>query len=402
MSVRKISEDKEKKRIQTLYLTKGEVLKMIGITDKYESIVQGVETDNPMGEFLYSKHITQAVSSDIIEQLDYNNKVTYRLLSFKFPYNKDYKLTSGRIWSESDVEKNYVWVTQSFVQEQAKGGNFIKAEDEIWFHTVFYSYNEDTKLSNLQYYSEKFIIKGIMDLGSNGEEFNGQSLDFFFDLRYGIATFDVKQLGSSNLKITFSPPKTRYKFDEVYELNENLMLDIKNSFKNLGENVRIEVESTLIEEFKLTRLLSAGVVLVSIFLGILIMFLSIGSVANTIIISVDKNKKFIGLLKAMGLKQRDVESLVKIEVAITISIGIVLSTIFMSFLLSSFDDLIEQLIYGLFYQLAYMDFVVKTVVPLYLPISIIFVFLGTSLLFSKSSLHNISKMDVITIISEVS
>ena len=147
-------------------------------------------------------------------------------------------------------------------------------------------------------------------------------------------------------------------------------------------------------------LLGYILIIVCIVLGLMVLLLSIGSVANTIMISVDKNRKFIGLLKALGLNQKGVKKLIKVEAFITIFLGLM----FGALILFSANGLLEIIVKGILDSMfGWYDIDINIVsnFNFLLPLITFIVFYLFAVLFSRGSLKKISSQDVIETISEV-
>jgi ABC-type lipoprotein release transport system permease subunit len=119
-------------------------------------------------------------------------------------------------------------------------------------------------------------------------------------------------------------------------------------------------------------------------------------------ISVDKNKKFIGLLKALGLNEKDLKSTIKMESITTIVLGVMLAfgTVFL------FKELIEGLNQLLLTSLFsnYLNEIEYTIVfsmPIYIPFIVLIFFVFFTLLFARGSMSKIAKTDPMAVISEV-
>ena len=140
------------------------------------------------------------------------------------------------------------------------------------------------------------------------------------------------------------------------------------------------------------------------FLAIVLMLLSIGSLANTIVISVNKNKKFIGLMKALGLNERDLKSTIKYESMTTIIIGVLLAFGSLYIIKAPLTSISSGILESTFtmYLAKIKDYAIIMEIPIYVPILTIIFFILFTLLFSKSSMSKISKTDPMAVISEVS
>lgn len=344
----------------------------------------------PSKNFVYHPLINQHIDSNTINQISNTSAPFYtNIVSFAFPMNNQKRLIDGRIWSLNDVGLNYIWVNSSFVNEQFKKGKNLRLGDVLWLHSVA----NLTEGNQTRTYSQSFILRGIIDDGDKNS-------NVYLDMSYMVRNYYISAI-ATRIETEFYPPKSDYKFSEVYNLTNKYIKEIRLSLEN-NSSTKIKITSDLIEQLKITKLISLIVVGLSIILSGLIMLLSIGSVANTIVISVDKNKKFIGLLKAIGLKQKEVVSIVHIEAIFTISIGVLLSTIIILFNANNFEGFLASLFTSLNLQSALLNLQVNFIIPVYLPLIVISAFLCLALVFSKGSLAQIAKMDVINIISEVS
>ena len=136
--------------------------------------------------------------------------------------------------------------------------------------------------------------------------------------------------------------------------------------------------------------------------SLILILLTIGSLANTIMISVDKNKKFIGLLKALGLNEKDLKSVIKMESITTIWLGVILA--FVTMLLASpvLSDLNDKLINVMFNDyLVDIDYTIVFNIPLYVPLIVFIFFVTFTLIFARGSMSKIAKTDPMVVISEV-
>jgi ABC-type antimicrobial peptide transport system permease subunit len=157
-----------------------------------------------------------------------------------------------------------------------------------------------------------------------------------------------------------------------------------------------------LEDLKMTGIIGVVVIGLAAFLCLVLILLSIGSLANTIMISVDKNKKFIGLLKALGLDEKDLKSTIKLESVTTILLGVVLAflTIFaFSGFLSDLNTLIINSLFSNYVK--EVDYVAVFSMPIYVPIIVLFFFIAFTLLFARGSMSKIAKTDPMAVISEV-
>lgn len=383
--------DLEDDLVFSSYFSQDDINFILEKATKYKAVNHSMQL-NTSNSFYYHPALNGKLGSVNIEKL-INQGANYApntyLYSFAFPYNEPKRLVEGRVWSVSDVNTNNVWVNSRFVNEQYARGKLIRAGDVIWLHTRF----SDPTNYSVVYQSLPYVVGGIIDD-------DAQTSNIYVDLSYVVKTYPLPTL-TSKITLTFYPPNRDYRFNEIYNLIEKFMKEVKINLEE-KDKIDIEIDSELMNNFKMTKLISVIVIGLSIILSILIMLLSIGSVANTIIISVDKNKKFIGLLKAIGLKQKEVVNIVQIEAIITISIGVILSTSIITLNEKNFAHFLDEALNTFSFQTNFFNYQAYFSIPLYLPILVIAAFLSLALVFSRGSLMQIARMDVINIISEVS
>ena len=135
-------------------------------------------------------------------------------------------------------------------------------------------------------------------------------------------------------------------------------------------------------------------------LSLIVLLLSVGSVANTIVISVDKDRKFLGLMKAMGLKRKGVSRIVICQSLFMIAAGVVLGIAFLYLL----RPVVRSAIASFITSMAGMSLPILLSVrvsPL-LPVATAAAFFLAAVLFSRGSVDRIARQDAIAAINEVS
>ena len=361
---------------------------------KYQAVNHSMSFEKSQN-FMYHPLLNQKLSNNYIAQLynsSLNASMTTNLVSFAFPNNNQKRLVDGRIWSINDVGLNNIWVNSSFVRDQESKGKIIRIGEVVWLHSRATSTVTNPVGS---FHSQSFIVQGIIDDNLDGS-------NVYIDLTYISRNYPLDVI-ANRIQLDFYPPKREYKFDEVYNAIDDFTKEVRISLESKSsDQFIIKSASELMDQLKITKLISIIVVGLSVMLSILILLLSIGSIANTIVISVDKNKKFIGLLKAIGLKQKEVVNVVQIEAIFTISIGVILSTSVIALNSNNFQLFLNDLFNALSFQSTLLNVQILFEIPFYLPISVIIIFLALALVFSRGSLTQIARMDVINIISEVS
>jgi ABC-type antimicrobial peptide transport system permease subunit len=384
---------------------------MSELFSKYNNVITNVTYDSYMNfnAHFFSENI-DLTSNEFYNLETFNNSYSSKITDFAFPLGIDGAIIDGRIWTKDDVGTNHIWVKDSYINSAYTKGTVLEVGSKVWIQSEIYDYRKNPNKAD--YFSHEYEIMGIISTEKIEDHrkqileiypnyYSFESSDLYFDITYFQNTLPTEYTINS-VNVSYFPPQSSYDFNQLYGLVDGLVKELKLTFPNEND-IELYVTSTLIDEFMITKIMTTVIISFAAALGFIILLLSIGSVSNTIIISVDKNKKFIGLMKALGLKQRQVEDIVRIEAIITIAIGILISTIILYILLPLFVTINESIINLLFsYQLSYIEHTTRTSVPLYLPFAVAIVFILMTLIFSRSSLRTISKMDVITIISEVS
>ena len=378
------------------YFTNEDITKAINFSKNFSEVIHSFEIDSSSIYFNYNDYVKKVTKqADHPEYFqDPKTQVYTKVLSFN--YQGEFKILDGRCWNNEDAGKNNIWVTKSFVQNQASQAVKIYPGKTIYLNKYYSYYDVENGVSRSLLYSDEFIICGIVD----DVIMNKRQMDIIMDIEFASKKYFTECINSKNLMLTYRAPNGKYNFNNIYKKTSSLIDGLKGTL--LLEDNFVEVESDLILTMKVTRLLEVAVVGLSFLIGSIILLLSVGSVANTIIISVDKNKKFIGLLKAIGLNQKDTIKIIQIESAIIIGAGITLATFFVMLIKNIYKNILVIIFDVFSTQYAVDSFNVNFNVPLYMPILITAGFLALALVFSRTSLQDIAKMDPISIISEVS
>ena len=144
----------------------------------------------------------------------------------------------------------------------------------------------------------------------------------------------------------------------------------------------------------MAMLFTSLIIIAVVVISVIIILLSIGCVSNSIQITVEQNAKFFGMMKAIGMRNSVVKSIVRIQAIIMIFISICLATAVTIGVLYAINPLLAT-------ALQSMGFGVTLSMPFYIPIAVFAILTGMVILFTIKSLNRISKMDVVSVISEV-
>lgn len=380
------------------YLIKEDIDKIIAATNKYSNVVNSLEIESVNATLFYHPDVKKLEQNEFGSYSQFftsNNEFRAKFMSFDFPCQ--YSIIDGRYWSSKDSNTNGIWVTKNFILKQMDNGNRIKVGDTIYLNKSLVVYDDlDPYISIGHYYSDAYVVRGIIEEVTLGT----YMYDFVIDLEYGASKYHSVLLNSYVVTSLYRSPKGDYNFNNIYTNTEKLSKLIKVELS--AENKTIEVKSTLINDMKFMRLIGISVVGLGVLIGFIIILLSVGSIGNTIIISTDKNKKFFGLLKAIGLKKKDMLGIVQVESGITIGVGIGLSTILILYIKDYFISILNMVFDAFSYEVSLTQFELSFSLPIYLPLGVIAAYMGLGFFFSKTSVLEIANMDAISIISEVS
>jgi ABC-type antimicrobial peptide transport system permease subunit len=168
--------------------------------------------------------------------------------------------------------------------------------------------------------SGKFKIGGVF-LNSALKELKNSS-DVFIDVK------TLYNLLGDNLGVygvyVMNEPRNGYIFNDEYKKMSQIVKTVNDSLDPNIYNKREEdrFRCDLVENLQTTKIVGLVMTAASVFICFIILIISIGSVANSIIISVDKNKRFLGVMMAVGLNKGGVRRIVQYEALTVIIIAI--------------------------------------------------------------------------------
>lgn len=371
------------------------------ITKDDYKLIQELFLNNKSCDSMYSRVNNVGIMIVNDYKTMYLNEVYGYDYNFNFINSPYLNLIEGNIWSSADVGSNKIYINKSVNDEYLRNfGVSLKIGDTIQTKSNIYdSENQDSTSVNYN-----FQIAGIFTIEvpeNSNQWYDNPSV--IVDMNY-IYNDMAKSFYPYNVTASYSPPDVPYSFTKIKnnikstvdELNTVLptVLDEDGKMINRASN-------SLLEELSYTMIISLVIVGVGILLGFIVLLLSIGSVANTIMISIDKNRRFTGLMRAMGQKNKNVRSIVRLESMITICLGVLLSTILCYCFTPIFNSVLGGLFGSMFYLATEIGFVFKFVLPIYFPIGVAVIFILMAMLFSRTGIRKLEKMDVITVISEV-
>jgi ABC-type antimicrobial peptide transport system permease subunit len=304
-------------------------------------------------------------------------------------------IKSGRLWTKEDEGDNKVWVSESFITKAMEYGKYLSEGEDVVLAVINYVFDESLGYSTPEVNFIEAEICGVFS--DEGLDKLGYSQEVYIDALtlYGALGDDI----SLNRVRIINEVKIGYDFNTEYKKMKEIVDNVNEQVvPSVDRNkTRDRFECGIVSDLKNVKLIGGVLIGACVFIGFIILIISIGSVANTIIISVDKNKKFLGVMMAVGLKRGGVKSIVQYEALIMIILATGLAYGVLYFVKDYFTPIIDFLML----TTGLTDDAIIAM-PFYIPVITISAFIIMALLFAKNSLKKIAHMDVISVISEVS
>ncbi len=324
------------------------------------------------------------------------------LTDFAFPMPPQVAgVTEGRGWNAADNDSYNIWLSTEVMLGFGRQGIDVAVGDTLPLTFTEYRmrYNDREVVSTE---TINYTVAGIFEKAESEYSWNA-SPDAYIAAAPIESSFaeSAEDILISDLTAGFCRAPDAYDYDKAVSAFEAYLKDVNAS---IGPGYDWDGNETdlfgcdFLDESEMLRLMGLLIMGILLILAFLILLLSIGSVANTIVISVDKNRKFIGLMKAMGLKNKGVKSIVYKEALVTIFFGVALAVCLVLCLAGPMETLLD-FIFG---SMAYgFEFSVRFTLSPWVPIGTAAAFFLMAILFSRGSLNRMGKADVITVISEV-
>lgn len=337
----------------------------------------------------------------LINKIDFRDVTVADLSCYSFGGNE--QMVEGRLWNAQDNDKPFIWLSDKLVQSLQKKGTEIKTGDTVTFASLY----EDTSLSDPE--TARLLTCTVQGIYKADSLVTSVKKPFYLNhlesqMIVGKNFLDVYQDKAllMDIYLDYSLPQSDYNYNEIY----NTMVGFRDEVAQLLPpfygplGITSRVYSSHISYMEMAQF--SKTLLLSVFsaLCLLILLLCVGSVVNTILISVDKNKKFFGLLKALGLLQKDLKIIVGLEVLLNVLLGVALSVAMILPLQQPMFSIIDTIFNRLFYQ-APPDFVLTMVFPWWLPIVNAVIFAAIAVLDTLRNVKTFAEKNVISTISEV-
>ena len=365
-----------------LDLSDNELDKLDELTTKHESIIDKISLISSF--YIHSDELQFFYPTYI----DVNN----------YDLKNDNVILSGRIWNKDDANKQNVWLSNEYVEFNKENGVNLNVGDNL---NLTLEVRKEPYGSEFETMNTTFTIAGIFDKELTKDSTYDNGSDILMDYRYFYKTLNYSAF--YDVQMSYKAPTTDYDFNKVYKEMKTFDKEMKDFY---GVNIdndqkRDRFNCSFIEEIQSAKLMGFITESILIVLAFIVLLLSIGSVANTVVISVDKNRKFIGLMKALGLNEKGVKRMIDLETFITVLIGIILAGILLYVGIAPILSVVMQKMIDSMYGYMKIKYTVVVNISILIPLATLLIFFIMTKLFSKGSLTKIASQDVIDTISEV-
>jgi len=323
-----------------------------------------------------------------------------------FSANEHIEIIEGSNVNENDVNTNKVLVSAQYAQNYYNSTNTIlKIGDTIDYTFEYTSTNKDQNgygiMTSKTLSLEVFGIYKLKEVEKKAYQSNliSESNMVIVDAEYLMN--NLPNIYFTNVNYYYNVSKSNFNDKELKNNLDSLVTKLTNVLPQEYEDYN-SIYCNALQDLKMSSLTGTIIIAFAAFLCLVLILLSIGSLANTIMISVDKNKKFIGLLKALGLNEKDLKSTIKMESITTIILGVFLSFFTVFLFRSAIGGLNELLLSSMFSNyLSVIEYTIVFSLPIYIPFIVLIFFVFFTLLFARSSMSKIAKTDPMAVISEV-
>ena len=385
-----------------------EILSLEESVKKYAHIVNRMSVNGDLGDDRVDKYIVAGNSgvpqnaADVNNWLNAGDWMDFDADDMEFACFSMYNLSTeglfyeGRGWTPADADGSGIWMSLEMIDRLEQHGLNLQIGDVVTLAAV-----KDVT-TGFEAAGGAFTLEGIF----YSDKLKANDFDNY---RIPLCILSAKAAKAAlgelftvrSVSMRYYPSEKDYDYNAIYADMSRFTKEVNEKFAaNVSDGEKIpRFSCSFIDTMRMATLACMLVMGVVVFLAAIILFLSVGSVANTVIISVDKDRKFIGLLKALGLRQRGVTRIVTCQSLCMIVAGVAIgvSVLFLSkiVVISVIDSLITA-IAGV-----PLTFRVAVNIPVLLPVLTAAAFFAAAFVFSRGSLQKIAKQDVIGTINEV-
>ena len=309
-------------------------------------------------------------------------------------------IVQGEKWSAEDNDRQTVWVGSKVIEKLKKEGVFVSAGDTATFVAV--SNDAETETEKYSFYT--CTVAGVFDSDSTRVPLITSGYSAAKEIIAGRNFLNIFEgdFELTEIELQYRPPESGYDYRKVYSEMKAFVKEVNARFPAYfleGERyTRFDCSFlSLMQTLDIINLIVAAVLLA---ISVLILLLSVGSVVNTILISVDKNRRFLGLLKALGMRQKDIRIMTGAEILIMIAFGVLFGVGILFALRGAICSIMESMFSSMFMQLPFA-LAVGVWIPFWLPIVTTGAFFLFAWLFSRRAVGEIAGRNVIETVSEV-
>lgn len=346
-------------------------------------------------------------NKEIIEYSKYNysmNDGNTIIQEHKFPITNGIEVTEGTNVNKEHSNTNKVLVSSIYAQKYYEENNDVLKPGDTFNYTFNYSVRKDNHTQENASKRLSLEVVGIykikeVDKKTSDSNLVSNSSNIIIDANYLMNKVD--NLIFTEVNYYYNVTQTNFNSDELVDKLDSFVDSLKSILPRESKSYD-SVYSSALSDLKMSKILGTAIIAVAVFLCLVLILLSIGSLANTIMISVDKNKKFIGLLKALGLNEKDLKSTIKMESITTIVLGVLLAfgTVFLfKGIIGGLNELLLTSIFANY--LNSIEYSIIFSLPIYIPVIVLIFFIFFTLLFARGSMSKIAKTDPMAVISEV-
>jgi len=293
---------------------------------------------------------------------------------------------------------NYFNEINCLIVEGEKPNSTLSNTNNVYLHS---SYNQEYQIGDeyvLSYNggSHTFVVGGFYEqrfyYGKKPNAIQMQ-IDEIIDMTYFVNNISL----IDNFQIHYN---YQGEVDVIYCIKK--LNKFKNEVKKALPTEFNMVSASTLDRFYKAYLMNYIIVAFACVLGFILILMSVGSISNTLIISIDKNKKFFGLLKAIGIKNKDVLWLVLYEGFLMIILGSVFAFLTLLCNINTMKSIVADIV-RIVLNYSFADATVNATftMPYYIVLINILAFIIFTFLLSRTSLNDVYKNAPIKVINEV-
>lgn len=267
---------------------------------------------------------------------------------FAFGMLEELKIIEGESVSEEADAENYIWLSETL-----KG-----------FATG------DTFSLNVDGAKKDFIVKGIVQGESSYIDYRNLKIDQLY-------CRDIS--GCDDFSVVKKLNKLYKNFCKYYGFDPN------------SDDPDVSIYSSIVSLYESSEIFYSIAVILCVFLIAVTLALTTLGLSNAVKINTDKNRKFFGILKSQGLKDKGIMLYNLFLWIIYIALGVIAATVISSVILHFSLGYIISTFFGL---LDYSGFAVITGFCWWLPFVCIIVMFGLCMLMAISESKRLAKIDV--------